>query len=69
MKERTRLTTQFGYTGKVAFVTGGGTGIGLATAIAKAGASGAIAGLPEACLINTEEWAPLETKGCGIFRS
>jgi len=42
-------------------------GLGRATAFAKAGASGAIASLPEACVISTEERTPLETKSCGIF--
>lgn len=52
------MVIQYDYSGKVAFVTGAGTGIGRATALAfaKAGASVAAAGLPDA---NTRETVQL----------
>jgi NAD(P)-dependent dehydrogenase (short-subunit alcohol dehydrogenase family) len=49
------MTIQFDYAGKVAFITGGGTGIGRATALAfaRAGANVAVTGRTEASIQET----------------
>lgn len=49
------MTIQFDYSGKVAFVTGAGTGIGRAAALAfaRAGASVAVVGRTETSLVET----------------
>ena len=57
------LSTRFDYAGKVAFVTGAGSGIGRATALAfaEAGASVTIADISEAGLSETAHM--IEAKG------